>query len=225
MMLRRSLILLGMAILVGTGPVLAQQKPPRKPTVKPNLHGWLNLPIPVGVPLFNDVTRSVGQLDLHFQYPVMKNGLGLGVGAKGSLFNMKENALAPANIAGDATRWTYYGQVQYEHYTGPVTYYQFSGLLGASKYTWDVATCEETTKQQGFFWGVNASYFVHASDNLAFGLILGYEHDASRMTPSTFCMESYPGISDTGPSEPYQFITVGLGFSTRFTKSPEGPSW
>jgi hypothetical protein len=97
--------------------------------------------------------------------------------------------------------------------------------MGTSKYTWSCATCEAETRQQGLFWGLNASYYLHASDNLAFGLLLGYEHDGTRLEPSQLCLESYPGRTDNGPSAPYQFLTVGLGFSTRFTKSQEGPGW
>lgn len=212
-------------LLLCCGLTLAQEKKARLPEVKPNLHGWLILPVPVGVPIFNDITESVGQLDLRFQVPLSKKGYGLGVGVKGSLFDMRENALAPTNIAGTVNRWTYFGQAQYERYTGPITYYQLSALMGVSKYTWDVATCPEPTRQSGFFWGANASYHVHASDNLAFGLLLGYEHDASRLSPDVICLETYPGRTDNGPSDPYQFFTIGLGFSTRFIKSAEGPGW
>jgi len=223
--MNRSTLALCLSLLLAHGRVHAQEKKARLPEVKPNLHGWLILPLPTGVPIFNDVTESVGQLDLRFQVPFSKKGWGAGAGTKGSLFSMRENALAPANIAGTVNRWTFYGQLQYERYTGPVTYYQFSAQMGTSKYTWDCASCPEPTKQEGLFRGVNDSNYVHATDNLAFGLLLGYERDDARLTPQQLCLDSYPGRTDKGPSAQYQFITVGLGFTTRFGKSPEGPGW
>ncbi len=223
-MAQRTTLFIACFILLGLA-ANAQEKKERLPVVKPNLHGWLLLPVPVGVPMLTKVSESVGQLDLRMQVPLMKNGLGAGAGVKASLFDLKENALAPENIAGSVQRWTFYGQVQYERYTGPITYYQLSALVGTSKYTWDCATCAEPTRQQGLFLGANASYYVHASDNLAFGLLVGYERDQARLTPQQLCLEYYPGQTDNGPSDPYQFITVGLGFSTRFMKSKDGPGW
>ncbi|MBL8003371.1 MAG: hypothetical protein JNL05_15565 [Flavobacteriales bacterium] len=202
------------------------QESKRLPEVKPNLHGWLLLPIPVGVPIFNDVTETVGQLDLRFQMPLSKKGYGLGAGVKASLFDLEENSLAPENIAGDVERWTFYGQAQYERYTGPRTYYQLAAQFGTSQYTWSCATCAEPTRQQGFFWGLNASYYLHATDNLAFGVMVGYEQDAARMTPQQLCLDGYPGRTDNGPSAHYGYLTAGLGFSTRFMRSPDaGPGW
>lgn len=221
----RTYFVLTLGLLLAAATAQGQEKKVRKPEPKPSLQGFLVLPVPVVNNMFKEVTDAVGQLDFKFQVPVVKQGLGLGVGAKGSLFDLRENALAPANIAGDVRRWTFYGQLQYEHYTGPITYYQFAAQMGSSKYTWNSANCAEPRTQQGLFWGANVSYFVHASDNLAFGLLLGYEHDESRMTPDLLCLDSYPGRTDKGPSEPYQYITIGLGFSTRFTKSQEGPNW
>jgi len=212
-------------LVVQCSTMAAQPKKERMPEVKPNLHGWLLLPVPIGVPIFNDVTETVGQLDLRFQMPVSRKGYGLGAGVKASLFDLDENSLAPENIAGDVQRWTFYGQLQMERYTGPNTYYQLAGQAGTSQYTWSCATCAEPTRQQGFFWGLNASYYVHATDNLAFGVMLGYERDAARLTPAQLCLERYPGRTDNGPSDPYQFLTVGLGFSTRFMRSEEGPGW
>ena len=223
--MRRTPLLLTLGLLLATTTAHAQEKKVRKPEPKPSLQGWLVLPVPIGNEIYQQVTDAVGQLDFKFQVPVLKQGLGLGVGAKGSLFDLRENALAPASIAGDVRRWAFYGQVEYEHDTGPITYYQFAAQMGSSKYTWNSANCTEPNTQQGLFWGANVSYFVHASDNLAFGLLLGYEHDASRMTPDLLCLESYPGRTDKGPSAPYQFTTIGLGFSTRFAKTQEGPNW
>ena len=221
----RTAFLLALGLMLAASTALAQQQKVRKPVPKPSLQGWLVLPIPIANDIFQDVTDAVGQLDFKFQVPVVKQGWGLGVGAKGSLFDLRENALAPANIAGDVRRWTFYGQVQYEHYTGPITYYQFAAQMGNSNYSWTCANCAGPKTQKDLFWGANVSYFVHASDNLAFGLLLGYEHDGARMTPDLLCLDSYPGRSDTGPSAPYQYITIGLGFSTRFTRTQEGPNW
>lgn len=210
-------------MLLGAAP--AQEKPGRLPQPRPSLQGWLLLPLPVSDPIFNDITESVGVLDLRFQYPFALKGMGLGVGVKGGVFALQENALAPENIAGEVQRWTFYGQAQFERYAGPRSYYQLAAQVGSSQYTWDCASCDEPTRQSGLFVGGHAGFFLHATDDLAFGLLLGYERDNARLTPGQLCLDGYPGRTDTGPGAPYQYLTVGLGFSTRFIRSEEGPGW
>ena len=123
---------------------------------------------------------------------------------------------------GESRRLAWAGKILYSHYTGKVTFYELSAKAGMSDWTWNCSTSPQQVRQNGFHWGVNASYFVHATKNLAFGLMLGYEADASEFSPSVIGLDSFPGYTERGG--PYRFFTLGLGFSTRFEKSDE-QSW
>lgn len=183
--------------------------------------GQLILPVPIGNDLFNDVTETIGQVDLQVQMPLFK-GLGIGAGGKGSFFTLDERALTSA-VHGDVTRWTWYGKLQYEHYTSARTFYELAVKAGSSLYRWNASTCPEVGTDNAGFWGASASYYLHATDNLAFGLLLGYETDAVGVGPQTFCLESFPGRADTGKESPISFFNVGLCFHTLFRTAPDRP--
>jgi hypothetical protein len=181
----------------------------------------LVLPVTTGPDVFNDITETVGQLDVCIQMPLFK-GLGLGVGGKGTYFTLDERGLASV-IHGDVTKFGWYGKLQYEQYTAERNYYEFSAKVGQSYLTWDASTCEDDMKQNGLNWALAFSYYIHATDNLAFGLLMGYESDAAEVSPQLLCLDSYPGRTETAPVGPYQFLSFGLGFSTRFTRAPDRP--
>ncbi|MEO8734036.1 MAG: hypothetical protein ABI373_06880, partial [Flavobacteriales bacterium] len=187
--------------------------------VKPTVQGFVFLPLALSNPIFNDLTGVLGQVDGSFQLPVYK-GLGVGVGIDASFYQLNEHGLAVGETPGSVSRLLYYGKVNWTAYTGPQTFYELSAKFGQSTWNWDCTTCTSNEKQPGFHWGLNATYFVHATDNLAFGLSLGYEADGTSFGPEVIGLENFPGRTDTGG--PYHFITVGLGFSTAFAKSDAG---
>lgn len=188
----------------------------RLPDIKPTAQGFIFLPMALGNPVFNDLTAVLGQLDGSFQLPVYK-GLGVGAGVNASFFELNDHALSPQVTEGSLSRWLYYGKLNWSAYTGPRTFYELSAKLGQSIWDWDCSTCASNEKQVAFHWGLSAAYFVHATDNLAFGLSLGYEADGSSFGPEVVGLDHFPGRTDTGAS--YHFLTIGLGFSTGFAKS------
>lgn len=213
-------------LLLFVAPMLATaQKAGRLPDVSSTLKGNLILPVPLGIPLFESVTESVGQLDGVVQFPLY-NGLGVGVGGKMTWFTINERALAPIVTSGEIRRSAIYGKVQYEHYTGPRTFYELNARFGTSKYTYDCPTCTTATEGNVFHWGAGIGYYLHASDNLAFGLTLGYETDAAVFEATDLGLTGFPGRTEVAESSNYQYLVIGMGFSTRFRKSQsEGPGW
>jgi hypothetical protein len=195
--------------------ILAQ----RLPQVKPTAQGFVFLPLALGNPVFNDLTGVLGQVGGSFQLPVYR-GLGVGVGVDASFYELNEHGLSTEETQGTVNRLLYYGKLSWSAYTGPRTFYELSAKLGQSTWDWDCTTCTSNEKQVAFHWGLNASYFVHATDNLAFGLSLGYEEDGTSFGPHVIGLDNFPGRTDTGG--PYHFLTVGLGFSTGFAKSDRG---
>lgn len=201
-------------ILVG-GRALAQA---RVPDHKPTAQGTLILPAQLGNKIFGRLTSPLGEFDLSVQFPLWK-GLGLGLGGKAMGWELKKTAFTGISTQGDAGRLTYYVKAQYAHYVGPNSFYELNAKVGQSTWTWDCSTCEEDVRQQGLHWSSSFGYYVHASDNLAFGITAGYEHDASLFTPELLCLDDFPGYQER--SGPYNFFSFGLGFSTRFEKSKE----
>lgn len=173
----------------------------------------------LGNPIFDNLTDALGQVDGVFQLPVYK-GLGIGVGVNATWYELNDNGLSPELTEGDVNRLLFYGKLTWAHYTGSRTFIELNAKLGQSTWNWNCRTCSGNAKQPGFHWGVNAAYFVHASDNLAFGLSLGYQQDATSFSPEVIGLERFPGRTDTGA--PYRFLTVGLGFSTSFQKADDG---
>ncbi len=194
----------------------------RLPDVSPTVKAALVLPVPLGNPLFNSVTETLGQLDAVFQVPLWK-GLGVGVGAKMTWFGVKERALAPLVTRGDIRRTTFTGKVQYEQYTSERTFYELSARAGPSTYDFICPTCSDDSRRTVFHWALNATYFLHASDNLAFSLGLGYETDATRFSATDLGLEGFPGRIETAESGNFRNLLVSMGFSTRLRRSDEGP--
>ncbi|HRH69596.1 MAG TPA: hypothetical protein PLB89_08835 [Flavobacteriales bacterium] len=212
-------------VLVGFSLTCAAQKEGRLPDVSSTLKGTLILPVPLGNPLFESATESVGQVDGVVQFPIYK-GLGLGVGGKMTWFSINERALAPFVTSGEIRRSAFYGKVQYEAFTGERTFYEVSARLGSSTYTFDCPTCGEDNKRSSFHWGFGTGYYLQATDNLAFGLTLGYETDDARFSASDLGLESFPGKTETTEARNHQYLIIGMGFSTRFRKAPDsGRGW
>lgn len=186
--------------------------------VKPTAVGFFHLPVALQSPVFSNLTDVLGQVDLAFNMPLYK-GLGIGVGATGSWYDLSRDALAPEVTEGRLGRYVGYGELFWKQYTSERTFYEFNTKLGYGQWNWNCRTCSDNLDQPGFHWEVNAAYFIHATDNLAFGLLLGYQGDASSFGPEVIGLERFPGRTDG--STPYRFLTVGLGFSTGFERWSE----
>lgn len=198
--------------------VVAQERGKGKlPDVSLTFKGDLVLPVSFKNPLFNSVTETIGQLGGCLQLPLYK-GLGIGVGGNHTWWSIKERALAPAIISGEIRRLVLFGKVQYEQYTGPVTYYELNLRVGTSAYTYACASCVEGTDPT-LFWSLGVGYYVHATDNLSFGLTMGYDSSPSRFNAADLGLTNFPGRPETEEAKPYQNLLFGLGFSTRFRKS------
>jgi hypothetical protein len=206
----------GVLLFLAMGAIALAQS--RVPPQKPTLEGTLVLPAQLGNKIFGRLTSPLGEFDLSLQFPLWK-GLGAGLGGSAMGWELKKTTFSQLNTQGDAGRLTYYAKVQYVRYTGPNAFYEVNVKVGKSRWKWDCATCEQDVMQQGLHWSATTGYYVHASDNLAFGVTAGFETDAVKFTPAVLCLEDFPGYLEK--SGPYDFFTVGLGFSTRFEKSKE----
>ena len=190
----------------------------RVPQQKITAQGTFFLPTALNNRMFTVLTSPLGEGELSVQFPLWK-GLGLGVGGKVMGWDLKNNAFSQLDTHGDAGRWTGFLKVQYARYTGAITFYEAAVRVGYSGWTWDCSTCAEARKQGAMHLGGSFGYYVHASKNLAFGILLGYEADAARFTPDLLCLDDFPGYE--GMTGPYRFFTVGLGCSTRYEKDLE----
>lgn len=195
------------------------------PDVSSTIKGHMILPVPLGNPLFEAVTESVGQLDGLVQFPVY-DGLGIGVGGKMTWFQINERALAPLVTTGEVRRLSFYGKVAYEQYTGERTFYELNARMGTSMYQFDCPSCPDR-KRSALHWGLGLGYYLHATDNLAFGLTLGYERDGLTFASDELgLVDGFPGRPERMESRQMQYFVIGMGFSTRLRKAPDGtPGW
>ncbi|MBP8823334.1 MAG: hypothetical protein KBH07_06800 [Flavobacteriales bacterium] len=206
--------LIGSGLCVAALGASGQQVPAFKPTAQ----GAFVLPLALGNPVFNSLTSTMGQVDGSFNFPLYK-GLGVGVGGNVTWYELNGNALAPEVTDGTLNRILFQGRLWWARYTGPRTFYEVNAKLGQGVWDWNCRTCVGNARQSGLHWAVNGAYFLHATDNLAFGLTAGYQEDAAVFGPGVIGLERFPGRTDTGGR--YRFFTVGLAFSTGFQSSRE----
>ncbi len=195
----------------------AAQKKGDLPDVSTTFKGDLVLPVSFKNSIFNSATETIGQLGGDLQFPLY-NGLGVGVGGNFTWWGFKERALAPAVTEGEVRRLVLFGKVQYERYTGERTFYELNLRAGTSTYTYDCPTCIGA-ETPGFYWALAAGYYVHATDNLAFGLTVGYDRQSTRFDASDLGLTGFPGRKETSEARQYQNLVFGLGFSTRLRRS------
>jgi hypothetical protein len=189
----------------------------RLPDVSSTVKGDLVMPVPLRTPLFNSVTESIGQVGLTMQVPVHK-GLGLGAGANMTWLSLKERALSPFLASGDVRRLALYGKVQLERYTSERTFYELSLRAGMATYEYSCAGCAGRSDPM-LYTSVQAAYYVHATDNLAFGLLAGHDLQSGRFSAADLGLSNFPGRPETSEAGPYQNLLFGLGFSTRLRRS------
>lgn len=205
------------ALALGAAPGLGYGQAPR--VNKPTAQGAFVLPLALANPIFNNLTSTMGQVDGCFNLPLYKT-LGVGVGGQVTWYELNGNALSPELTEGTLNRVVYYGKLWWARYTGPRTFYELNAKMGHGTWDWNCRTCADNQRQPGLHWALNAAYYVHASDNLAFGLTVGYQGDEAAFGPGVIGLERFPGRTDTGG--PYRFLTVGLAFSTSFQRAAEG---
>lgn len=211
-------ILLGLVLAL---PASAQQRS-RLPDVSTTIKGDLVLPVPLSNPLFTSVTENIGQVGAAFQVPIRK---GFGVGAGGAMWwtTLKERALAPFVGAGDVRRTIVFGKLQYERYTGERTFYEVNFRSGMAFYDFDCPSCVGA-KDGVLYWGGGVGYYVHATDNLAFGLTLGYDRASATFSAQDLGLTTgFPGRRETMEGTAFQNLLFGLGFSTRLRRSERDP--
>ncbi|MCB9169312.1 MAG: hypothetical protein H6597_05035 [Flavobacteriales bacterium] len=203
-------------LLLALMPLLARGQRVREPEL--SLKGDLTLPVPLSPRLFDDITENIGRVGLRLQYPFAK-GLGAGVGGDATWFGIEERSLLPYAVSGEIFRACYFGQVQYEHYTGERAFYELAAEAGLADYRYRSSLADPVPRSTGFHWGVHMGYYLHASEQLAFCLRLGYGTDDVYLTPDRLGVTEFPGRIVDGPQGPYRFLTIGLGFSTGFGRS------
>ncbi|MCO6482091.1 MAG: hypothetical protein J5I62_04800 [Flavobacteriales bacterium] len=191
----------------------------KTPDFRPRAQGFLFLPVALDAPVFNGLTDVLGQVDASISFPLHK-GLGIGAGANHTWYELNERALAPEWTIGSVNRLLLYGKLSWGRYTGPRSFYELNAKVGQAIWDWKCGTCPDSRRQADLGWGLNAAYFIHATDNLAFGISVGYHRDMSEFGPGVIGLDRFPGRTDTGG--PYRFFNVGLGFSTGFQRSPQG---
>ncbi|MBK6342351.1 MAG: hypothetical protein IPF41_07125 [Flavobacteriales bacterium] len=194
------------------------------PDVSSTIKGDLNLPIPFKNPLFTNYTENIGQAGLAFQVPVLK---GMSIGAGGAMWwtTLKQRTLQPFVPNGDVRRTIAYGKLAYERYTGSNTFYEASLRLGLAWYDFDCGTCVGA-RDGVAYWALGMGYFVHATENLAFGLTLGYDQSSRTFLAEDLGQQRFPGSPQSAERRPMRNVLVGLGFSTRLRRSErEAVTW
>lgn len=187
------------------------------PDVSLTIKGDLVMPVSLKNPLFNSITETIGQLGGCVQLPLWK-GLGIGVGGNHTWWTIKERALAPDINSGEIRRAVLFGKLQYERYTGEQTFYEFNLRVGTSTYNYDCVGCAGATDPT-LWWSLGLGYYVHATENLAFGLTIAYDASHSRFNAHDLGLTGFPGRKETEEASNYHNILIGLGFSTRLRKN------
>lgn len=208
---------LWLAVVVFTVMGAQAQERGKLPDVSTTFKGELVLPVSFKNSIFNSATETIGQLGGCLQFPIYK-GLGIGAGGNYTWWGIKERALAPYVTEGEVRRAVLYGKLEYERYTGERTFYELSFRAGTSTYTFDCPTCPGA-ESPGFFWSLVSGYYIHATDNLAFGLTVGYDRQSTRFDATDLGLTGFPGRKETSEERNFQNLVFGLGFSTRLRRS------
>lgn len=166
-----------------------------------------------------NLTEVIGQLGFNVQTPVYK-GFGIGGGVRASFFDYDQRSFQGNARTGSVQRWSYYGKVQWEVLTSEKTFIELAARFGSTSYAFRTDSLGTHTSH-GSYFSPTFAWYLMATKNLAFGLVIGYEADGVYLVPEQFALTALPNRR-TGETEgPLRYFTLGLSVSARFRKGEE----
>lgn len=166
-----------------------------------------------------NLTEVIGQLGLNVQFPVYK-GLGIGGGVRASFFDYDQRSFQGNARTGSVQRWSYYGKAQWEVLTSEKTFIELAVRFGSTSYAFRTDSLGTHTSQ-GSYFSPTFGWYLMASKNLAFGLVIGYEADGVYLVPEQFALPALPNRRVGETEGPIRYFTLGLSVSARFRKGEE----
>ncbi|MFZ1688118.1 MAG: hypothetical protein WAU70_11885 [Flavobacteriales bacterium] len=177
------------------------------------------LPTALNNTQMRNLTEVIGQLGLTAQFPLFK-GLGIGAGARATFFDYDVRSFGGTPRTGGVQRWSFFGKLQYEALTSEKTFVELAVRAGQTRYGFNTDSCP-TVRESGLYLNPTFAFYVMATKNLAFGIMLGYESDNVYLKPEQFCLEALPNHRVGETEGPIQYFTLGLSVSSRFRKGEE----
>ena len=165
------------------------------------------------------LTEVIGQLGLTAQFPLYK-GLGIGAGSRATFFDHDVRSFGGTPRSGGVQRWSFFGKVQYEAFTSEKTFIELAMRAGQTHYTFRTDGCG-TVREIGLYLNPTFGFYLMATENLAFGLTIGYESDNAYLKPHQFCLDALPNHRSGEIEGPLRYFTLGLSVSSRFRKGEE----
>lgn len=213
MNLRWFVLLLAIGIVQGS----SAQKKKEFPVASAQLD--FVLPTAFGNTQMRRLTEVIGQLGLTAQFPLYK-GLGIGAGARATFFDHDVRSFGGTPRTGAVQRWSFFGKLQYEVFTSERSFIEVAVRAGQTRYTFRTDGCG-TVRETGFYLNPTLGLYLMATEDLSFGLTVGYESDNVYLKADQFCLDALPNHRIGETEGPLRYFTLGLSVSARFRKGEE----
>lgn len=192
------------------------------PDVRQTIKGDFKIPTPTYNKSFTKTVNGIADMSLHYNYPVFRY-FTAGVGFKFTYLQIndfKTNVKTNASVK----VYTPFVRLGFEKFTRPKFFYGLHLKTGYSTLNFYSNICDSlygdsgAPKDKGFYIEPEISFYLMASDNLAFGIQIAYNVIFDQYGPDNVCLPNFSGMSASDSQGNYQFFSLGFGFSASISK-------
>lgn len=185
------------------------------PDLAPTFRGTFKLPTIQGNRSFRKSMQGVANFHLSYEHPFF-NALVLGGGVGGSFYDINFNAL-PELTSGSFFSMGGYGQIGYEKYIHPRWFFSISQKFGYQVFRFKTENCASmggSHEGSSLFTETVAGIYVHATERMSYGLLIGYQLHFFDFGPEWVCKTSFSGLTTEDYQGSGRVLQVGFGFAT-----------
>ncbi len=186
------------------------------PTLRPNVKGDFQLPIPLANRSFSRTVNGIADAGLSVQFPFLRNFYA-GAGFRYTYMQISD-FIINTKIDANMKQYAPFAKVGFEKFTTERISYSIALRAGYSWIDFTSNTCPGKPAQQAYYLQPEFALSILSTENLGFSFIVSYSWINAQYGPELLCLPNFSGMIPSDNKGAYQVFSVGFGFTAFFGK-------